>query len=94
MDDLFKPRSLNSDHYSDSACYVPPIYDTVKTSYIEKDQQLHQDLQSFCKNVNPIINELYLKRKFLTSIGKPEPLKRWVIDSAWDIFEMEKLFED
>ena len=93
-DNLFQTRKLNSDHYENSKCPVELIYDDIKTSYIETSQALQQDLQSFCKNRNPLINELYLTQNFLTSIGKPHPLKRWMIDSAWDLFEMNKLFDE
>lgn len=93
-DDLFKPRSFNSNHYNQSTCYVPPIYNTETTKYILDESQLYQELESWCGNKNLLINEMYLKRKYLTSIGKPEQLKRWLIDSGWDMFEMDKIFEE
>ena len=93
-DDLFKTRSLNSDYYDKSTCYVPPVYDEVKMNYIESQAVLQQDLQSFCKTTNPLVNELYLNQNFLSAIGKPLPLKRWMIDSSWDLFEMERLYDE
>lgn len=92
-DDLFRPRGINSDHYNESSCYVPPIYDDIKTEYIENKTQLLHDLNKYCKNTNPIVQELYLKHEYLTSVGKPKPLQRWMIDSGWDLFELDKMYQ-
>ena len=91
-DDLFKPRSINSDHYTNCSVYVPLEYSNVNTSYVESSTQFAKDLVDNCQSTNTLVNEIYLKYKFLRSIGKPKPLKRWMIDSAWDLFEMDKIY--
>lgn len=93
-DDLFKPRLYNSDYYKDSNCFVHPIYNDIHTSYIESKSQLQSDLDSYCKVNSPMISDLFFKNKFLNVDGKPNVLKRWLIDASWDIFEMEKIFVD
>lgn len=92
-DNLFRPRGLNSDQYVDSSCYVPPIYDDIRTEYIVNKSQLLIDLDKFCKNNNPIVREIFFKHEYLTSVGKPKPLQRWMIDSAWDIFELKNMYQ-
>jgi len=91
-DELFKPRSINSDHYVNSSVYVPLEYSNVNTSYVEKSTQFATDLADNCQVKNSLISNIYLNHRFIRSIGKPKPLKRWMIDSAWDLFEMDKIY--
>ena len=97
-DDLFKPRSINADHYTNSTSYVQLDYNNINYKYIDNNFELDDNLNYNYQNNNLInnylINEIYFKHKFLNLNGKPKPLKRWMIDSAWDLFEMSKIFKE
>ncbi|ADO67331.1 hypothetical protein crov298 [Cafeteria roenbergensis virus] len=90
-DKLFRPRTVNSTYFTDSNA-VSNIYNIIHTNYIENPTSLFTNLIENCKSNNQIINEIYFKLKFLKANGKPEPLKRWMIDMGWDLFEMNKIY--
>lgn len=92
-DELFIPRFINADYYKNAKIYVNSDYNVKNLDYVDSYNKLHSNLIRNCKSQNIIINEIYLKHKFLKENGKPKPLKRWMIDSAWDLFEISKIYE-
>lgn len=90
-DNFFRPRIVNPSNFENSL-YVPLDYTNINTNYIETSTSLFNNLVENCKSNNTIINEIYFKHKFLKTNGKPAPLKRWMIDMAWDLFEMDQFY--
>lgn len=82
---LFQPRTLNSDHYKNSQIFVTPEYSIPNAKYITSNNQLKVELEQ-------ILNSNIINQKYLSPEGYPIPLKKWLLDGAWELFEMDKMF--
>jgi len=89
---LFQPRTLNSDHYKDSHIFVTPEYSISNPKYITSENQLLQELTTILNPKKDKLISIILENKYISNEGYPIPLKKWLLDGAWEIFDMDKMF--
>lgn len=89
---FYKPRLCNADAYKESD-YVELEYDIVKYEYIKNKNELYAALyKTFNTTESSLVTNVYLKKGFLDFNGYPRPIKRWMIDGAWDIFKLYEVY--
>jgi hypothetical protein len=89
---IFQPRLLNSDFFETSKIFVIPEYKVPNIKYLDTLETFNHELSTILnKSNNPLIN-YFLKQNYLNYEGYPIPIKKWLVESSWDIFEMDRKF--
>jgi len=89
---LFQPRKLNPDSFENSKLIQIPTYSAPQCIYIKTKNNLISDLtRTYNPNKSKLIS-IFFDCNNISDKGYPVPLKKWLMDGAWEIFEMNKLF--